>query len=141
MFIVVDANRIFSALLSKGRVFDIFLLNSLLKRFEFIAPEFLFLEIGRHLGEIVSRSRLSKEELGEVFEFLKEQVTAVPFNQFAGRAEAADKLAPHQKDVQYFALALSLGCAVWSDETAFKRQPKVTVFSTDEMLRELGLKK
>lgn len=141
MLIVVDANRVFSALLSKGRAFDVFLLTSLLKRFEFVCPEFLFLEIGRHFGEIVLRSRLSKEELAEVFEFLKEQITPVPFKEFNMHAGEAEKLAPHSKDIEYFALALSLNCAIWSNEKAFKRQPKVKVFSTDEMLEELGLKK
>jgi predicted nucleic acid-binding protein len=69
MFVVVDANIVLSALLTKGRSFDVFTVNKLIRRFEFIAPEYLFLEIGRNLDEIVERSKLSPEELGRVFRF------------------------------------------------------------------------
>jgi len=31
---------------------SLFLANNLFKRFEFIAPEFLFFELGKHLDEI-----------------------------------------------------------------------------------------
>ena len=136
MFVVVDANRVFSALLTKGKVFDVFLLNSFVEKFEFITPEFLFFEIGKHFGEIVMRSKLAKEELAGVFEFIKEQVTPVPFKQFNMYAKEAEKLAPHSKDAQYFALALKLNSAIWSDEKAFKKQSRVKVFSTRE-LKEL----
>lgn len=134
MLVVVDSNRIFSALISDGGAFDVFLMNSLFKKFEFVVPEFLFLEVGKHFGEIVSKSRLSKEELSEVFEFLKEQLTPIPLKQFAIFAQEAEKFAPHGKDVEYFALAISLNCPIWSNEKAFKKQSKAKIFSTDELL-------
>ncbi len=71
MLVVVDANTVFSALLSKGRTFDVF-------------------------------------------------------------------LAPHARDVQYFALALSFNAAIWSNEKAFKKQSKVKVFSTSELISFLS---
>ena len=128
-------------IISEGGAFDIFLVNSLLRKFEFVVPEFLFLEIGKNFGEIVSKSNLPKEELGEVFEFLKEQFTPIPLKQFTIFASEAGKLAPHSKDVEYFALALSLNCPIWSNEKAFNKQSKVKIFSTRELLEELGLKK
>ena len=133
MFLVVDANRVFSALLSKGRVFGIFLANKLRHKFEFKAPEFLLYEIGKHLDEIVERSKLSSEELAKVFRFVKEEIDFIPFNEFNKFASEAEQIAPHSKDVQYFALALSLNCAIWSDEKAFKKQSKVKLFDTDEV--------
>ncbi|RLJ01631.1 MAG: hypothetical protein DRP10_03570 [Candidatus Aenigmatarchaeota archaeon] len=47
--------------------------------------------------------------------------------------EEAIKLAPHNKDVEYFALALKLGCAIWSNERDFKKQEVVKVLSTKEL--------
>mgnify|MGYP001565615695 CR=1 FL=1 len=140
MFIVVDSNRVFSAILSKGKTFDVFMFNSIIKRFEFVAPEFLFFEIGKHFNEILSRSKLSKEEIAELFEFVKEQVMPVSFSQFNMHAEEAEKLVPHAKDIEYFALALKLNAGIWSNEVAFNKQSKVKVFSTSELLKELGLK-
>ena len=135
MLIVVDANRIFSALLSKGKVFDIFLLNHLIKKFDFITPEYLFFEIGKHVGEIVKRSRLNKDELGEVFEFMKRQIIIISSKEFIEYKNDAMELAPHSKDIPYFALALSFNAAIWSDEKAFKKQNKVKIFSTKELKR------
>jgi predicted nucleic acid-binding protein len=64
--VVVDVNVVFSALLTKGRSFDIFAVNKLVKRFDLIAPEYLFFEIGKNFDEIVEQSKLSTEELGRV---------------------------------------------------------------------------
>lgn len=66
MYVVVDVNVVFSALLTKGRSFDIFAVNKLVRRFDLIAPEYLFFEIGKNFDEIVERSKLSTEELGRV---------------------------------------------------------------------------
>lgn len=140
MLLVVDANRVFSALLSKGNVFSVFLVNKLRNRLEFIAPEFLLYEIGKHLDEIVERSKLSSGELAEVFRFIKEEIEFVPFSEFNEFAGEAEQISPHSKDVQYFALALSSNAAIWSDEEAFRRQSKVRVFNTDEVIALLRSK-
>src|SRR3989344_4202663 len=101
MFVVVDANRIYSCLLSKGGVFRAIFLNSLSKRYSFVAPAFIFFEIGKHLDDIASRTKLTKEELSEVFSFVKEQVEIVPFEEFNMHSNKAETLAPHEKDMQY----------------------------------------
>lgn len=78
MLVVVDANRFISALLSRGIVFEVFLLNKSLNKIKFISPEHLFNEIGRNFGEIVKRSKLPSEELSEIFEIIKEQIDLIP---------------------------------------------------------------
>jgi len=134
VLVVVDANTIFSALLSKGRTFEVFLDNSLLRRVEFIAPEFLFLEIGKHVDEILERSSLSSQELALVFGFIKEEIEFIPFDEFIRYAAEAETLAPHAKDVHYFALALAYNAAIWSNEKAFKNQSEVRIYTTAELL-------
>lgn len=62
MFLVVDANVFFSALVSKGKTFKIFMINSFLNLFELVAPEFLKEEIEEHKEEILSKSKLSEQE-------------------------------------------------------------------------------
>ena len=49
-------------------------------------------------------------------------------------------ISPHSKDIEYFALALKSNCAIWSDEKALKKQSKVKVLTTSELVKELGLK-
>lgn len=140
MFLVVDANRVFSALISKGRVFNVFSLNKSLKKFEFTAPEFLFREIGEHFAEIIEKSKLPSDELAKVFTFLKEEIEFVPFSEFDKFANEAEQISPDPDDVEYFALALAFNCAIWSDETAFKKQLRVKVFNTDEVITLLRSK-
>jgi len=136
MFLVVDANIVLSALLTKGKSFDIFIMNKLIKKYEFIAPEFLFFEIGKNFDEIVKRSKLSSEELAKVFKFIKDEIEFIPFKEFNKQADKASSLAPHEKDVQYFALALAFNCGIWSEEKVFKHQSQVKVFSTKDLMEE-----
>jgi len=42
-------------------------------------------------------------------------------------------LAPHLKDVEYFALALKLDCPIWAQEKAFEKQSGVNVFATSDL--------
>ena len=138
MFIVSDTNRMYSSLLSKGKAFEVFKLNSLLDKFQFISPELIFSEIGRNLDDILKRSKLPKEEISEVFSFIKEQVNTIPFEDFNKHASEAESLAPHSKDIQFFALSLAFNnCPIWSDEKAFKEQDKIEIFDTDKLLRLL----
>lgn len=137
MFVVVDANRVFSALLTAGETFNVFLLNALTKKIDFIAPEFLFVEIGKHIDDIVERSSLSEEDVADLFGFIEEQITPVSFKQFAGHAETAREVAPHDKDIPYFALALKTGAPIWSREKAFRRQSTVGIVSSSELMELL----
>ncbi len=141
MLLVVDTNEVLSALLSKSGSFDVFLSNASFKRYEFIAPEFMFFEIGRNFGEIVTRSKLSSEVLGETFKFIKDQIDFIPFNEFNECAKEADELSPHIKDIQYFALAVKFKCPVWSEEKSFKKQNKIPVFSTYDLIQNIKLYK
>lgn len=137
MFVVVDANRVFSALLTAGETFNVFLLNSLTRKIDFIAPEFLFVEMEKHIDEITERSGLSEGEITHLFAFIDEQITPVPFKQFTGHTEKARQAAPHDKDVPYFALALKTGAPIWSKEKAFRRQSEVSIVSSSELMEML----
>jgi len=59
MEIVVDVNVVLSSLLTKGDSFNVFALNFVFNKFNFVAPEFLLIELEKHKGEIFKRSKLS----------------------------------------------------------------------------------
>ncbi len=137
MLLVVDANVVFSALLKGGKTLDIFLLNRGYKRFEFVAPEFLMVELKNHADEIVRRTGLSIGKLGKVLTFLEKEIEFVPFEDFTEMYEEAEQISPDPDDVQYFALALKLKRAIWSNDRALKRQSAVEVLSTGDVLKRL----
>ena len=50
----------------------------------------------------------------------------------------AKRLSPDDKDVMYFALALKLRCAIWSNDKELKKQKEVTIYNTQELFDELN---
>jgi predicted nucleic acid-binding protein len=139
MFLVVDANVFFSALVSKGKTFKIFMINSFLNLFELVAPEFLKEEIEEHTEEILSKSKLSVSELERVFKLLEREISFIPSSTFSEFLEEAKKISPPD-DFPYVALALkikSLGLEVgiWSNDKKLKRvlKSKIDVFNTAEI--------
>jgi len=93
VLVVVDTNTVFSSLYIKGKPFEVFMLNKMVGLFEFVAPEFLFFEIGKRMDKLLARSRLSKEEISDIFSFLKREIDFVSPEKFEDKAEEARKKA------------------------------------------------
>lgn len=139
MLLVVDANVVFSALYSQSSAFDVFAINKIYGSFEFVAPEFLFLEIENRFDRLVSKSKLPKEEIEGAFALIKEQVEVVSSDEFIDAVpKAAQLLGNHLKDVSYVALALKLGCPIFSGEKRLKALSSIKVFSPRELLDMLS---
>lgn len=132
MLAVVDANIVFSSLISKGKPFEVFEANRVFKAYEFVAPEFLFIEIDSRMDKIASQTRLSKAELEEVFSFIKSQMTIISFVEFSDFFPKAKEL--NFKDSPYLALAMKLNCPIISGDKKLKRVGEVEVLSPSEAL-------
>ena len=57
MRVVVDANVIVSSLLAGGVPFRVFALNSILNKFEFMAPDFMMSETEKHIPELLEETK------------------------------------------------------------------------------------
>lgn len=139
MLLVVDANVVFSALYSKSSTFDVFAVNRIYGLFEFVAPEYLFSEIENRLDKLLSKSKLPREEIEEILEFIKGEIEIIPSGEFIDAVpKATQMLGNHIKDVPYVALALKLGCPIFSGEKRLKALPSVKVFTPRELLDMLS---
>ena len=139
MDLVVDASVFFSALIKRGFAFD--LLEALSdKGYNLYSPQYLLEEISSKRERLLKFSKLTNSELNFVTEFLLDKIKIVPKSEYVHFFSEAKNLAPHTEDITYFALASRLRCPILSDEKAFKKQSKVKVYSTSELLKELGLK-
>ncbi|MBI2449827.1 hypothetical protein HYV49_06050 [Candidatus Pacearchaeota archaeon] len=137
MPIVVDVNVILSSLLGEGHSFEVFALNYLFDKFEFVAPEFIFVEFNKHKDEISRRSKFNSDEFNYVLDLIKEQISIIPsseFNKFIPEAEKI--LEKHKKDVQYLALALKLDCNIFSGDKILKKLLPDKVIIPREMLEK-----
>ena len=131
MELVVDATVLFAAIIGKAKTNDLFFEDKL----KLVALPYLIEEFNKNTGTIAKICGTSESEVIEAFEILKERIETFPIYKFPDKIQSkAEKLAPHAKDVPYFALALHLGCAIWSREDSFKEQNEVKVYSTPELV-------
>ncbi len=135
MLLVVDANVLFSAVIKQDRTAELFFSDWL----ELITPEFIISEIRKYSDEILLKSHRSGEELNKFLLILEDKIDIIPSSELKPFLAEAELCCPDQKDVQYFAAALKYSCGLWSNDRALKKQDKVRVFSTSELLTELGL--
>ena len=136
MLAVIDANIVFSALIKKGKPFEVFELNRMVGLFEFLAPEFLFFEIDKRKDKLAKATHFSESEIEEVMESIKSDIAIISFDKFSDKFEEALKL--NKKDSPYLALALKLKCPIISGDKELKeKQSKVRVISPAEALSML----
>ena len=140
MELVVDVNVVFSSLLSRGDSFNVFAVNSMVNKFEFVAPEFLLVELDKHKGEIFKRSKLTRDIFDGALEFVLGQINFIPKDEFSESLLKAEKLASkHLKDVQYVALALELKCPIFSGDKSLKELSGIEVLTPKELLSRFGI--
>jgi predicted nucleic acid-binding protein len=78
-----------------------------------------------------------------LFSLLERKIAEIyPKEKYEQSLSEAAKRSPHGMDVHkddpYFALALFFNAPIWSDEKAFKKQSKVKVFSTSDLISFLS---
>ena len=132
MKLVVDANIFFSALMRDrhSRHFLLFSGNTL------YSSEFVFEEIMNHLGEVSKKTLLSTEEIKALLKdiILLANITIIPLAEYKEFVKTAQKICPDKDDVHYFALALKLKCAIWSNDKKLKEQDKIKVYASHELI-------
>lgn len=99
------------------------------------APEFIFEEFNKYKDLITKKTGRSENEFIKLIEILKKRIKTIPNEEtekFIGRAK---EICPDKKDVDYFAIAMKLNCALWSNDKELKNQNIIPVYSTSELLK------
>ena len=134
MELIIDANVLMSALiLTEGKTYDL-IFNDRTKLF---SPEFLLEEFEEHKEEILAKSKLSESDFELFLSLISSQIEFVPYTEFEEYISEAEKITPDPGDTEYFALALKLKCSIWSNDKKFKKQNKVKVYSTSELMKQI----
>ncbi len=135
MELVIDANILFSALIRDGYIRRLILLSN----HPFFVPEFILEEINKHKNVILEKTNLTEEDLKDIFDLIVENanIKIIPKEDFKNYLESAKEIFHDANDIHYLALALKLKCLIWSNDKDFKKQDKIKIFSTDELLKEL----
>ena len=130
MIVVVDANELFAALISRRRTLDLFFISSL----EFVSPNFIIEEFEKHKKEIVNKSKLTSEEVDYFRMLISSKIKFYDVEEYSDFLPVAKKISPDPNDEDYFALALKLNAPIWSQDKKLKEQKEVKVYNTKEIL-------
>jgi predicted nucleic acid-binding protein len=113
MIIITDSNIIFSALMSpKGTVAKIFKSKS---QIQFVAPDFMLIEIKNHWDKIIAFSSLDKKE----FEYLNSRIkfvdiATIPQNKIVEAYEIVKEI--DLEDTYFVALHLHKKHKIWTSD-------------------------
>lgn len=145
MKFVVDTNVLFSFFKADSFTRNVIILANC----SCFAPVRALDELNKHTAELSRKSQLAKIE--PVLGMLQSSVAFVPVEQYKEHFKTVLPLAKDwssrdkkefMDDVDFFALASSISCPIWSNDALFKKQRKVPVFTTKELsplLKSFGL--
>jgi len=135
MDLVVDDNVIFAALIKEDSFAYTLLFSD---AFHIFTPEYIFTELEKHKDELLEKTERTTEEFFRLVETLKRRINIIPLEELVPYVEEAEKLTPDPDDMAYFALALKLNCAIWSNDKKLKVQDKIKVYNTHELSKISG---
>lgn len=137
MKLVVDSNILFASIIGRGKTMEVIKSDKL----ELISPTFSLGEIREHQSEILEKTGFTEDELTMFIESLKTEIKFAPLREYLKFFEQAIPLSVDPDDIDFFALSLSKDkLPIWSNDSHFKLQAEIKVFTTSELLDALGLK-
>ena len=105
---------------------------------ELVSPDFAMEELLSDKERIMEFAKINELGFKFLFSLLGRRVKTFARTEYEEFLPEARRVSPHGRDDPYFALALSLNSAIWSDEQAFGKQPRIKVYSTKELLKLLS---
>jgi len=128
--LVVDTIILFSFF--KESPVRFIILNSESLGLQLFSSAYVLDELGNNMQKLIKYSKLSLAEISPIIEELKEFISIFPSSEYKEFESRARQLV-HDKDIPFFALALKLNCAIWSNEPGFKRQSSIEIFNTEDL--------
>lgn len=129
MELVVDANILFSALIKNDYTYKKFFEQRLI----LYTPQEVFKEFKKHEKELLKKTTRTPTEFYKALSILEKRTIIVPTKELIPYVEQAENITPDPDDMIYFALALKVGCSIWSNDKALKQQEYVRIYHTHEL--------
>ena len=138
MKVVVDTNIIFSALLKKSKIRDIFLLES--KNLSFYSCNFIFVELFKHKEKLLKLAHNKEEEILTSLEVILKRITLINEEtiSFLSRKRAYEFVKDIDlKDLPFVALALELDAFLWTGDKKLQDGLKSKGFNKFFLLKKV----
>lgn len=130
MKIVVDTNVLFSFFWQNSLTRKLLITSN----FELISPEIASNEIKKYTDEICTRLNITKQNFTEQFKKLKENIKFIERGEYSEFMKEVETFSPDKTDAEFFALCLKYSCFLWSNDSVLKKQDRIKVFSTKEII-------
>ena len=134
MDLVIDANILFASLIRDGPTAELLFAEDL----DLNAPRFLLEEMDKHRELLLEKTHRTSADFDNFEKILKRRIRFVPKEESEEWLKPAEGISPDPGDIPYFALALRLGCGIWSNDAILKDQKAVAVHSTKDIIQMLG---
>ena len=131
MLLVVDANVLFSALIKESGTAELLVSDKI----ELITPEFILSEFQEHKKEILNKTHRNEEDFYKFLFILENKIEVIPSSELKSFLKKASAISPDIDDIPYFAAAIKFNCPVWSEDKELKRQNKIKIYSTSDLLK------
>ncbi len=92
-------------------------------------------EINSHKEEILAKTGLVVDSFKERRKELAVYVEFVSLDEYLGCIDKASNILD-KNDVDFIALALKMGCPVWSNDKDLKKQSLIEVYTTGEFIKK-----
>lgn len=101
---------------------------------EFFSSELALKELIKYFPLISSKTGLSKKEFSYELNKLKTVVRFFPREHYKNFIRDAEKISPDKDDSDFFSLCLKLNLPLWSNDRLLKKQDRVAVLNTEELI-------
>ena len=133
MKLVIDTNILFSFFNESSFTKKLITNPSL----NLISPEFSLTELKKYSELIIKKSKISKRTFEHSLKDLKTFTKFINNKIYFKYLKDAQRIAPDEKDKDFLALSLKENCPLWSNDKELKKQSKIKVFSTKELIELL----
>ncbi len=139
MKLVVDTNILFSFFKANSVTRKIMVESSI----DLYAPQKTFFELKKHKHLICKKSGIDLDSFNNIIDKLKLFIKIIPNSKFQKFYREAIFLLPDKAkdDAPFVGLAFYLDIPLCSNDSLLKKQDKVIVFSTSEIIKIFKLKK
>lgn len=134
MRLIVDTNRILSALLKKG--LDRKIVSS--QNIEFYTLDYSLEEIEKYMVYIVKKSKMSKDEVETLLSLFMENIAVISDEEVKSKMGEAKKTMKNIdiNDSPILAAALAIpNDGIWTEDRHFEKQKRVKVWHSKDLLK------
>jgi predicted nucleic acid-binding protein len=94
-------------------------------------------ELGKYREFLLEKTQRDEKEFDALLVKTSKSITMV--REPGNLLRAVSKFSPDPKDAPYLAVGILIDAPIWSNDKALKKQNRIRVYNTAELLKELGL--